>query len=244
MIGADDEVTRLRLNVVGSFCADSVCGEGIDDATDFNAASSMGGSVRPRFSALRRIPRQAFAESEYFGDTSASRIIQRKHAEYPASMLGHSEPFCVQHSPPTMKPVVCQVPKDSREISSIVGREQSGNILEHQIPGSKLTGDSGEFVEESAACSTFESFPCTCNAEVLAWESADQHINARQVLLADFAYVIMARHVRPVPCEYVASGAVNLDLERALQPGTVKAEVEPAGSREQRAVGHFLAPFT
>lgn len=206
--------------------------EVVTPATDSRAAAKCSGNFPPRFSARRMIPLHAFAESENFGATLGSKTSASEHAEYPLPALGESEMLSIQHSASTMKIAVGQVPKDSREISSIVGREQSWNIFPNEKLTSKFNSDSHRFVEEAAACATLKSFSLARDGQVLAGEAERQYVHSWQVPLATFAHILAARHIGPMPRQHGGSRLVDLNLELARHTRSLKADAEAARARE------------
>ena len=71
------------------------------DARTVRAACKAGGNSRPRFSALRRIPRAAFGLKKYRSDTLLCRTADKEHA---AAALGDSEMLAVQNPPADSRP--------------------------------------------------------------------------------------------------------------------------------------------
>jgi hypothetical protein len=97
------------------------------DATASNARRNIVGNAFPRLSARRRMPAQAFGESEYFSGTFASKICDNEHA---TPSLCHSEPLAVQHTPRNVDcPTLRKRPENNRKISSSVRRESAGHVL-------------------------------------------------------------------------------------------------------------------
>jgi len=123
---------------------------GVADARSVRAVAKAGGNARPRLSARRKIPAAAFRlKKNRLGALSSSTSAKDENAP-PA--LGHSEVSAVQHSPgEVVKPEVAQRTENDGEISSTLGREQAGDIL-NEDPSScayKLICDSSELEEQS-----------------------------------------------------------------------------------------------
>lgn len=98
--------------------------------------------------------------------------------EHTPPSLGDSEVTAVQHSPTeVVKPEVAQRPNHDPEISSTVGSEQAGDVLDNDpsTGSNKLVCKSGELEEESAA-SAGEAGSSSGDGYVLAGESSDESI--------------------------------------------------------------------
>src|SRR5262249_7835763 len=103
----------------------------------FVAASSAcrkaSGNVLPRFSARRRMPRQAVALKKYCGGTSpVSKISDNEHT---LAALCQSPVLSVQDSVGEPIPEFAQPPEDGSKCPSVVLRQDTGDILPDQPAG-------------------------------------------------------------------------------------------------------------
>lgn len=149
-------------------------------ATARSAVISAGGNSRPRFSARRRMPAAARADSEYragaFGSSTSARAVSDD--EHTPSALGHSEESAVENPPGHAVPDVGQRSKQLAEVPTAVRGEQSGYVLDEKPLGSNRLSDPGE-LEEEAGSLTGESCPSSCDGEVLTREAAAEEIDRR-----------------------------------------------------------------
>jgi hypothetical protein len=102
-------------------------------ATDRNASRSAGGKSLPRFSARRKIPRQAVALKKYRRGTSP--VSKMSDNEDAAPSLGYSEVLSVKNS---VGDPIPELPQDSEKGSkrpSVVNRQDAGHVLPHQPAG-------------------------------------------------------------------------------------------------------------
>ena len=84
-------------------------------ATASRAAAKASGSFFPRFSARRRIPRQAFALKKYrCGTSPVSKMSDNEHATAP---LWNSKVLSVKHSVGPPIPEFAQAPEDGTKVS-------------------------------------------------------------------------------------------------------------------------------
>jgi hypothetical protein len=102
-----------------------------------------------------------------------------------------------------VKPEVAQRPYHDPEISSTVGSEQAGDVLndDPSTGSNKLACDSGELEEQSAAL-TCESRSSTGNADVLAGEPSNESVESKAIPLPcceDTSNVLIDRDASPVP---------------------------------------------
>jgi len=97
-------MTGLALVVVSTTCS--------------NALSSEGGNARPRFSARRRMPRQAVAlKKNRCGTSPVSSVSDNEHT---AASLGHSEELSVKHSIGEPIPEFDHAPENGSKVPSAV----------------------------------------------------------------------------------------------------------------------------
>jgi hypothetical protein len=105
----------------------SCCGFGVDppsavwllESAD-SASIKWSGSTRPRFSARRRMPWAARADSEYVAGTvcggSRISVSEGSDDEHPSASLRHSEETAVENPPAQAVPDVGQRSKDCSEV--------------------------------------------------------------------------------------------------------------------------------
>jgi hypothetical protein len=88
------------------------------EATARSAAARDGGSSFPRFSARRRIPRQAVAlKKNRRGTSPVSSVSDNEHT---AAALGHSEILSVKNSVGEPIPELAQHPEEGAKVPSSV----------------------------------------------------------------------------------------------------------------------------
>jgi hypothetical protein len=178
------------------------------------------------------MPAQAFLERKYFGATLGSSIAASEHAEDPSAALGHSEVLSVKQSPRSRIPDPVQLNEDGEEVSPVVGREKSGNILPNEESRLEFIGNSGELVEEARALAR-ETRAEPLDREVLTREAPDDDVARRQVVLPDGANVVEDLSLRELRGEELAAVRVALDDGDRLDPRALEAEVEAADSGEE-----------
>jgi hypothetical protein len=139
------------------------------------------GNIRPRFCALRSIPRAALALKKNLWGTGLSKTSDN---EQTSATLGDSEKLAVKDTPANPIPAFDhENALDFCKVSSVVRTEKSGNILKQEPSGSKLAQESRKLVKESCT-RPGESCPLPCNGNVLAWDSGTDEINPRQVSIS------------------------------------------------------------
>lgn len=132
--------------------------------------------VRPRFWALRRIPRADTGETKYFGGAmGSSTSVRQGEQEHPSSPLGHSEVLRVEDPPRHAIPEVCQGVEDDAHVDAAVRAEQTGNVLHENGSGSKSRDDPVELVPESGALPR-EPGAASCDADILAGKPSGDEI--------------------------------------------------------------------
>jgi hypothetical protein len=141
--------------------------------TACRASAKCRGNCRPRFSALLSIPAAALEERKKRGGTSGSKMSDNEHS---AASLGNSEESRVQHSPGHAIPELGQRRENDGEISSAVGRQESGNVLNEEPAGLKSVCDSCE-LEEEAGVGSVESGSLAGDGQVLAGEPSAKEVN-------------------------------------------------------------------
>jgi hypothetical protein len=174
-----------------------VSAESCDDsllATCRSASASIGGSTFPRFSARRRIPRHAFAESEYRLGASGSSTCDNEHS---TPSLGHSEESTVQNSPRDLRtiPPFAHFTQDGCEVESSIAREQSWDILENEDGGPKSSNNPHCIMEETAPISC-EAGATAGDREILARKAAADDIDGRELIGIDLSDIAVDGCVR------------------------------------------------
>jgi hypothetical protein len=150
-------------------------------ANSSNAFCKRVGNIRPRFCALRRIPRAALALKKNLWGTGLSNTSDN---EQTTAALGDSEKLAVKDTPANPIPAFDhENALDFCKVSSVVRTEKSGNILKQEPSGSKLLQESRKLVKESCT-RPGESCPFPCNRDILAWDSGTDEINPRQVRIS------------------------------------------------------------
>jgi hypothetical protein len=215
---------------------------GSDDsllATLRSASASIGGSAFPRLSARRRIPRHAFAESEYRLGASDSRTRDNEHS---TPSLGHSEISTVQNSPRDLRtiPAFAHFTEDGCEVESSIAREQSWDILENEDGGPKSSNNPHCIMEETAPISC-ESSALARDRKILTWEPAADDIDGRELVRIDLGDITVDGCVREASAKDGLRGLVPLDAPGDLKSRALKAKVEAADSCKQTSDFHGQA---
>ena len=96
-------------------------------ATLQSADNNGSGSFRPRFAALRRIPRHAIGVKKYFCGTGP--VSKTSDNEDTLATLGDAEVLSVQHSPCHAIPEFIQGLDDGKEVSSAIDREKTRYVF-------------------------------------------------------------------------------------------------------------------
>src|SRR5262252_3861353 len=127
----------------------SVAQHGEVEASASSAVIKRGGKVLPRFSARRRMPAAALADSQYrLGTGLVSKTADNEHA---TATLGHSEPPRVQNSVRPPVPELAQPHENAGKVPSCVGGKQSGNILNDAPAWPQFGQDAFKLKPERAA---------------------------------------------------------------------------------------------
>jgi len=117
---ADETASASGIDGWGRIC------EATASRADFNAS----GSSLPRFSARRRIPRQAVPLSQYrCGNSPVSKISDNE--DTPPS-LGYSEKLSVKNPVGDPIPELDQDPEEGSKRPSSVNRQDAGDVLPNQ----------------------------------------------------------------------------------------------------------------
>jgi hypothetical protein len=156
-----------------------VCSE---SATALSARCKSSGNFFPRFSARRRMPRQAFGLKKYrCGTGPASKISDNEHT--PSSlgnrsgMAVHSHKLSVKHSPCVPIPEFAQAPEKGSKIPSSVRRQDAGDVLPYQ-PAGAISFSNGKIGEHEASSRVSQAFAKPRDRERLAWGSSDENIDS------------------------------------------------------------------
>jgi hypothetical protein len=150
--------------VVSGACLESVS----------NAPISAAGSSLPRFAARRKMPAAARGDRKNLAGavgSSTSARVTRGQDEYSPSSLRHAEIASVEDSVSHAIPEFGKPPEKDGEISSAVGGEETGNVLQED-PRRSVSFHKLEVGEGEAGASAVESSSLAGDAEVLAGEAA------------------------------------------------------------------------
>lgn len=120
------------------------------------------------------MPAAAFADSQYLRGTGC--VSKTSDNEDATATLGDSEESRVQYSPGDAIPELPQAQKYSREVSSVVGGKESGNILNDRPSWPQFGQHPLELKPETAALAP-KTGPLAGHTEILAGEAAVDEIN-------------------------------------------------------------------
>jgi hypothetical protein len=178
-------------------------------ARDSNAARKCDGNVRPRLSALRKMPAAARGLKKNLGGTWGSKISDNEHS---TASLGDSEKSAVEHAPLNPIPALDhENPEDFCKVSAFVATEKSGNILEHKPSGSNGFKESRKVVKESSAL-TGEAGSLSSHGYVLAGNSGANNIHSVEFMTTKFFDVFIESGFRPMPPKDSSAIFINLHL--------------------------------
>jgi hypothetical protein len=150
----------------------------------------MGKSL-PRFSARRRIPRQAVTLKKYRGGTSpVSKMSDNEDATAP---LGYSEVLSVKNSVGEPIPEFPQHPEKGSKCSSFVNRQDAGDVLPYQPSGPQSASKVSVLNRELATLS-IHSCSETGDAEILARCSSDQKVDCSILISSDRSEIANVRN--------------------------------------------------
>jgi hypothetical protein len=172
-----------------------------------NAARSKGGNSRPRFSARRRIPEQAFALKKYRGGRSP--VSKMSDNEHTAASLGNSEVLSVKHSVGEPIPEFDQAPEEGSKRPSSVDRQNAGDVFPNHPLGA-LACSQAKIPEGQVTTRVRHSSAETGDAERLAGGSADKKVNCSIVILGDGREVAVQRDAGPARGEDCARERLDL----------------------------------
>ena len=190
LYGEGDDVARCRfVRPDAPACAGSVAGEASGDeapdpravATDVRAAIKAGGNARPRFSARRRIPAQAFALKKYrCGTSPVSKTSDNEHT-LPSlwdgtSVAVHSDKLSVQNPVGEPIPEVPQEPEEGAKVPSSVAGQDTGHVLPNQ-PAGAIPCSNGTKGEHELTTRVIQACAESCCAEGLAGGSSAKKVN-------------------------------------------------------------------
>lgn len=128
---------------------------------------------------------------------------------------------CRENCPFRIEPALGQLFKDSGEIGSAVGGQQSGHVLKQNNPGVTFVNDSHTLEEQSGSLSVEPGLQ-SGEGDILTGEASDNGVCSVSVVLL---HVIELRYVRPVLPEDRLAELIDLDLGYACQPRSLKPEV-------------------
>lgn len=162
-----------------------VSSEGVADARDSSAALSVWGKSLPRRSALLRMPAEALGERKYFGATSLSKIdaSEVRDDEQSSPSLRDTEKSGIKDPPRDSSPEPRQPPENLCKISSVVGAEEPGDVLENNESWISALGgfthllrDPDDLPEKTTPI-TGESGALPGDGQILTWETGTDDID-------------------------------------------------------------------
>ena len=162
-------------------CADGLiapCTAVVSEASVESADDSSAGSVRPRFSARRRMPLAERADSEYLcgalGCKTSVRVVRmasQAEDEDPSAALGHSEVASVENPKRPPIPEFPQATDERCHVSPAMTGEEARYVLEED-GGRSVSLHKGEEAECEDAALAGEPSAFAGDAEVLAGETS------------------------------------------------------------------------
>ncbi len=165
---------------------------GSKPATAMSACAKGGGKVFPRFSARRRMPRQAVLVKKYrCGTSPASKTSDNEDA---TPSLGYSKMLSVKYSVGDPIPAVDQHPEEGSKRPSSVDRQNSGDVLPHHPYGPESISKSSK-LDGEVATRVIQSCSLPCNGERLARCSSGQKVDCSNILFTYFREVTCIDHV-------------------------------------------------
>jgi hypothetical protein len=182
-----------------------------------SARNKAAGNSRPRFSARRRIPRQAVGLKKYLGGTSPGSVSTSDN-EHTAATLGDSEPLSVKNAVGGPIPQFCQRPENGSHVGAVARRQKAGDVFEKNPAGSDTLNDS-HGVEEQPASLASQSSTLASHTEVLAGESATDELASHSVRCVVGLHVVMPRRFGEVNREHFAGPCGLFDLCDGANPG-------------------------
>ena len=153
---------------------------GPEPATACRARANSGGNTLPRFSARRRIPRQALAVKERSsGSSPVSKISDNEHTTAPLrnspSEAVCSDVLSVQHSVSVPIPEFAQRPEEGTEIPSSVGGQDAGDVFPDD-PTRPILLSNSKVGEHELTSWVSQALAKSRDAERLARRSSDEDV--------------------------------------------------------------------
>ncbi len=118
---------------------------------------------------------------------------------------------------------------------------QGFNVFDEDIGGVQLADEPREFKPQTGAGAFADSGAATSTGNVLAGETAHDHINRRQTVRADIAHVLELRHAGPVATKNGSAKRVGFDVESAFVSRLLQPQIETANARKKRAEGQHAS---
>ena len=223
--GGRDQVSGLSLVVVRAACS--------------NACASEGGNCLPRFSARRRMPRQAVALRKYrCGTSPVSSTSDNEHA---SAALWNSEELSVQNSVGEPIPEFAQPPEDGAKRPSSVNGQDTGDVLPHHPAGPCAISKPEKFQREVATIS-IQSRSESGDGEVLTGRSSDKKVNWPIFIAFDGREVPMQRDVRIVMRENGARCGFDLAVRSGFPAQRLPSHRAGADACADVEVSHHASP--
>jgi predicted phage gp36 major capsid-like protein len=121
--------------------------------------------------ARRRIPRAALGLKKYLD--RSGWVSKTSGNEDTTAALGDSEELSVQHSPANAIPEVSQGPDDGSHVPSVVGRQETGDVLKNEPAWAHLVGQPHDLPEQPRACAS-QARAASRHRDVLARETTGE----------------------------------------------------------------------
>src|SRR6185437_14467076 len=179
-------------------------------ATAMSARAKGRGNILPRFSARRRMPRQAVELSQYrCGNSPVSSMSDNEDT---AAALGYSEKLSVQNPVGDPIPALDQHPEEGSKRPSSVNGQDTGDVLPHQPSGPDSISKSSKLDGEVAA-RIIQSRSFTGDGERLARCSSGQKVDCSHIV---FTYLCEVARVDDVALGGQSNNVAN---GRSATPG-------------------------
>ena len=201
-----------RVDVHGDYgvVSSAVAGASDAPATCCKTWRSIIGSSFPRFSARRKIPRQAFAVKQYRRRWSPiSKVSDNDNTPPP---LGHSVELSVKNAVGEPIPEFPQAPEEGTKGASFVDRQNAGDIFPNHPLRAKPVNKAQKFEGEISPLSS-KAFSKAGDAEILAWGSANKNIDWFIVALFDSGEVAVDGNARPAMFQDIAAWCFDFGKE-------------------------------
>lgn len=166
-------------------------------------------------------------DRKYLSSTESSKMSDNEHA---GAGLGHSEALAVKHLPLDIIPQLPQGFEDDPESESIVGREQTLDVLKEKHLRSLSPSDSAYLVKYRPA-SVLEAPPLSSDREALARKSRTEAVVIWDFPRINPSNVSCRRFLEAVSVDRLAP-LVDLTRPDALMTSTLHPEAESSYARD------------